>query len=193
MASQSNVRDTPTLIKRGADYSSGKKRELIDWLLMLEQKENVLTLQPSKNGAGTLLKNDDFRIDYQGYFNSNPYEIGWINLQVQENTPRKSNTSTTVITTYVHYQGYHHKPGRITGNIILRAMVQQAMHNIGEYSVFVSKSQEGAIVVQNIPRSPQGLIKYGWGSLEDAKRVQGQEWNNPKKKGKWASIWVPKD
>lgn len=89
MASQSNVRDTPTLIKRGADYSSGKKRELIDWLLMLEQKDNVLILQPSKNGAGTLLKNDNFRIDYQGYFNSNPYEVGWINLQVQENTPRK--------------------------------------------------------------------------------------------------------
>jgi hypothetical protein len=90
MASQSNVRDTSTLIKRnGADYSSGKKTELIDWLLTLEQKEGVLIVPATKNGGATLLKNDDFRIDYQGYFNSSPYQIGWINLQVQENTPRK--------------------------------------------------------------------------------------------------------
>lgn len=46
-------------------------------------------LPPTKSGGATLLKNDDFRIDYQGYFNSDPYEIGWINHQVQENTPRK--------------------------------------------------------------------------------------------------------
>lgn len=92
MATQSNVRDTPTLIKRnGADYSSAKHTELIDWLLMLERKDNVLTLPPTKSGGATLLKNDDFRIDYQGYFNSDPYEIGWINLQVQENIPRKVN------------------------------------------------------------------------------------------------------
>ncbi|KOS42281.1 hypothetical protein ACN38_g6858 [Penicillium nordicum] len=160
---------------------------------MLEQKDNILSLSAGKNGGATLLKNDDFRIDYQGYFHSPaPYEIGWINLQVQENTPRKSNASTTVITTYVHYQGYHEPPGRITGNIVLRAMIQQAMHIIGELSVFVSKSQAGAIVVQNIPRSPQGLLKHGWGSLEEAKEIQGlKKWNNPKMKGKWASIWVP--
>ena len=70
-------------------------------------------------------------------------------------------------------------------------MVQQAMSKIAEYSIFVSKSQTGAIAVQNIPRSPQGLIKWGWGSLESAKAVQGDKWNNPKVKGKWAAIWVP--
>ncbi|CAI7577797.1 unnamed protein product [Penicillium palitans] len=188
---QSNVRDTPTLIKRnGADYSSAKHTELIDWLLMLERKENVLMLPPTKSGGATLLKNDDFRIDYQGYFNSDPYEIGWINLQVQENTPRKSKTSTTVITTYVHYQGYH-QSGKITSSVILHAMIQQAMSKIGEYSIFASKSQTGAIAVQNIPRSPQGLIKHGWGSLEEVKAFQGDKWNDRKKQGKWAAIWVP--
>lgn len=94
MATQSNIRDTPTLIKRGEDYSRAKKTKLIDWLLMLEQKDNILSLSAGKNGGATLLKNDDFRIDYQGYFHSPaPYEIGWINLQVQENTPRKVNIS----------------------------------------------------------------------------------------------------
>ena len=90
----------------------------------------------------------------------------------------------------MHYQGYH-QSGRITSNVILHAMVQQAMSKIAEYSIFVSKSQTGAIAVQNIPRSPQGLIKWGWGSLESAKAVQGDKWNNPKMKGKWAAIWVP--
>lgn len=90
MATQSNVRDTPTLIKRnGEKYPPAKKTELIDWLLMLERKDNVLMIPAGKNGGATLLKNDDFRIDYQGYFNSDPYQIGWINLQVQENIPRK--------------------------------------------------------------------------------------------------------
>lgn len=90
----------------------------------------------------------------------------------------------------MHYQGYH-QSGLITGDVILHAMVQQAMHKIGEYSVFVSKSEAGSTAVQNIPRSPQCLLKYGWGSLEDVRRVQGQKWNDPKMKGKWAAIWVP--
>lgn len=90
MASESTIRDTPTLISRnGPPYPPGKKQALTNWLLELEPKDNVLVLPATKNGGATLLKNDDFRIDFQGYFNSDPYQIGWINLQVQENTPRK--------------------------------------------------------------------------------------------------------
>lgn len=90
----------------------------------------------------------------------------------------------------MHYQGYH-QSGKITSSVILHAMVQQAMSKIGEYSIFASKSQTGAIAVQNIPRSPQGLIKHGWASLEEVKAFQGDKWNDRKKQGKWAAIWVP--
>lgn len=91
----------------------------------------------------------------------------------------------------MHYQGYHGS-GLIDSGIILQAMIQQAMHNIGEYSIFVSKTTEGVVALQNIPRSPQGLLSHGWGSLEDVRKFQGEKkWKDPKMKGKWAAIWIP--
>ncbi|KFY11066.1 hypothetical protein V492_04695 [Pseudogymnoascus sp. VKM F-4246] len=191
MASSTGIRESTNLIHRdAAPYSSSKTAALVAWLSELQEKPSVLSLPSDKQAASNLIKNKDFRIDCQGYFEVPGYDnIGWVNLQVQENVPRVKGASTTVITTYVHFQGYRDL-GMITSNIILQAMKQQVLHTLSEYVIFVSKSQQGHMALQNIPRGPNGVLDRGWGSLDLVRKIQGeQKWKQGQ--GKWATIWVP--
>lgn len=158
---------------RQADiYPKGKLNKLREWITDLHEKSKTsdVLAMPTRTSQRTLISNKNFRIDCQGYFKVNEDDrCGWINLQVQENVSRSKGESTTVLTTYVHWEGFH-TAEMIKSRTILKAMKQQVYNFIPEITLFVWVNKNNGVAVQNVLRSPYGVLEHG------------TPWN----------IWVPK-
>lgn len=132
------------------------------WLEELhEQSKSFAPFSLPEQGArSNLHRNDEFRLDCQGTFTVTGHpDIVWYNLQVQENTKRGKDESTTVMTTYVHKQGYKKSTDpNITCAVICRVMESQAKHAIPEMTIFVEEGQANR--VNNVQRTPHGILEY---------------------------------
>ena len=162
-------RDSTNLLRKlyeGDEPSLGYPKKdwqrLCQWLTEVHDDARSAGTFYLPNGPRSNLRfNPQFRIDCQGHFNLKSYpRITWVNLQVQENKPRQGK-STTVMTTYVHWQGYNRSTEpTITGAVVCGVMETQVKHAIPEMTIFVERERNGTLRVRREPRTPHGLLEY---------------------------------
>jgi hypothetical protein len=183
------ARPTTNLLQKlneGSDTSDGYAKrswnDLTSWLQDLHAQSRTtkgLLALPPNGPESNLLENSDYRIDCQGIFSVEGFpNITWYNIQIQENRNRgkgksKEARSTTVMTTYVHKQGYDREDEpKIDASIILRKMWSQALNAIPEMSIFL-RDEIGKVTdskgrsrtartfeIKTVQRSPHGILTY---------------------------------
>lgn len=160
------ARPSPSLLRKDGSYPRPKWERLCNWMDELHESSKhgrTPFILPYKRAQSNLAANDGFRLDCQGYFQVPGHtHCGWYNLQVQENRPRNGpDDLTTVMTTYVHQQGYDRDADpRIFCSMIAKVMESQAKHAIPEMSIFVWERDDGGREVKSVQRSPHGLLQF---------------------------------
>jgi len=172
------ARPSENLLQKDGSYPRAKWQRLVGWIEGLHDasKQTAIFSLPHRSAQSNLSSNPEFRIDCQGYFTL--HGSGWYNLQVQENVQRSKgeHRSTTVLTTYVHAEGYDRdRDPKILCSMIMKTMESQVKHAIPEMTIFIWNDPElGAVkTVKTLQRSPYGLL----------------EWQN-EGKGAW-KVWRP--
>ncbi|KAL2860804.1 uncharacterized protein BJX67DRAFT_367951 [Aspergillus lucknowensis] len=153
----SNIRDSSNLIRN--NYSHGRWADVINYINEMQDKTIYIPNRP----ANIHSSNDyDLRIDLQGIFpDHSRANVTWFNIQVQENRSR-GDADTTVFTTYVHKEGYENwSAHHLNSSTILKAMQQQAYHQMPECCVFMTRNGN-SISSARIPRSPDGVRYTIW-------------------------------
>ncbi|KAL6237451.1 hypothetical protein BDW75DRAFT_238238 [Aspergillus navahoensis] len=183
----SNIRNSPNLIRNNYGYS--RWADVINYINEMQDKTIYIPNRPANiHSSEEYDLRIDLQGIFPDHSRAN---VTWFNIQVQENRPRGGvcfvvsfstfyprdgllshqlsgftgmalQVDTTVFTTYVHKEGYENwSAHHLNSSTILKAMQQQAYHQLPECCVFITQNGN-SISSARIPRSPDGVSYTIW-------------------------------
>jgi hypothetical protein len=159
---------------------------VLTWIEGLLTEDITISLPDDTNPIKELVTTSQYRLDCQGLTTNQGHEIRWLNLQIQINTKtkqRSKNDKTSVLTTFVHYNGYHHTD-LIDSKVILKKMKKQVYWAKPESCIFVRADLYAVNMVSKHPKKLLEHPKYGtnFAIMEDKKWIGRKSIEPPKRR-----------